>query len=177
MALVVLTGAGLLIRSFAALQRVPTGFDSHGVTTLQLSVSGPRYDSAYKRTAFTKALATGFEAIPGVERASAVYPLPMAEEGWSGSFDVEGLTIQPGAAEPHAEYAVAMPGYFRVLGIALRSGRDFTLADDAATGPVVIVDEALARRYWPGQDAVGKRTTQSAAGPVGDDHRRGGARA
>ncbi len=157
MALVVLTGAGLLIRSFAALERVPTGFDSHDVTTLQLSVSGPRYDSAYKRTAFTKALAAGFEAIPGVERASAVYPLPMAEEGWSGSFYVEGQTIQPGTAEPHAEYAVSMPGYFGVLGIPLRAGRDFTLADDAGAPPVVVVDETLARRYWPGQETIGKR--------------------
>jgi putative ABC transport system permease protein len=157
MALVVLVGAGLLVRSFAAMQRVPTGFDDRDVMTMQLTLPRARYDSAFKLTTFARDLSAQLAAAPGVEAVSAVYPLPMSGEGWSGSFDVEGLTVTSGQQEPHAEFAVALPGYLGAMRIRLLAGRDLLPSDDDRAPRVVLVDEALARRYWPGESAVGKR--------------------
>ena len=157
MALVILIGAGLLVRSFTALQRVDPGFDASGVTTFQLALPRSRYDSTAKLRAFYLDLTSRLAALPGVERASAGYPLPMSEEGWSGSFYQEGVRISAGEPEPHAEYATVLPGYFRAMNIALRSGRDFTDGDTPDAGRVVIVDEALVARYFPGQSPLGRR--------------------
>ncbi len=157
MAFVVLVQAGLLVRSFAALQRVDPGFHGEGVLSMRISLPRSKYDSPEKLTAFHRDLQSRVATIPGVRQASAVYPVPMSGEGWSGSFIVEGQPVPPGQPEPHAEYAVAMPGYFRTMGIGLRAGREFTGHDDAGAPEVVIVDELLARRYWPGRPAVGKR--------------------
>jgi putative ABC transport system permease protein len=157
MALVILIGAGLLVRSFAALQRVDPGFDARGVATFQLALPRSRYDSTDKLRAFYLDLTARLAALPGVERASAGYPLPMSEEGWSGSFYQEGVTIAPGDPEPHAEYATVLPGYFRAMNIPLLSGRDFTDGDAPGAGRVAVVDEALVARYFPGQSPLGRR--------------------
>jgi putative ABC transport system permease protein len=157
MALVVLVGAGLLVRSFAAMTRIDVGFDPSRTLVLQLTLPRARYDSAAKLLAFYQALTERLAALPGASQVSAVYPMPMMGDGWSGSFDVEGLAANPGQPEPHAEYAVVLPRYFRTMGIPLMSGREFTADDVAGTPKVIIVDEDLARRYWPGEPAVGKR--------------------
>jgi predicted permease len=157
LALVVLVGAGLLVRSFARLQRVDTGFDGTGVMSFQLALPRARYDSAAKITAFYEQLRARVAAAHGVQEAGLVYPLPMSGDGWSGSFEVEGQPVPPGQPEPHAEYAVVMPGYFRTMRIPLRMGRDFTSQDADGAPKVVIVDEELARRHWPGESAIGKR--------------------
>lgn len=160
MALIVLNTAGLLGRSFMVLQRVEPGFAPQGVMSSYVNLPYRQYDSASKVTAFYERLGRELAGIPGVTSVGVVYPLPQGGEGWSGSFDVEGFPAD--ALEgPHAEYAVAMPGYFRTMGIPLR-GRDFT-ADDRAGRPLtVIVDEDLAKKYWPGQDAIGKRISPDA---------------
>jgi putative ABC transport system permease protein len=95
-------------------------------------------------------------ALPGVREASGVYPLPMAGEPWSGSFDVEGLPPETQEG-PHAEYAVSLPGYFHLMGIPFVEGRDFAPTDNAKAPLVVIVDETLAHKYWPAESAIGKR--------------------
>jgi predicted permease len=157
MALVVLVAAGLLVRSFNRLQQVNTGFDGSGVMSFQLSLPRARYDSAAKITMFFQQLVERVASAPGVSEAGAAYPLPMSGDGWSGSFEVEGQPVPPGQPGPHAEYAIVTPGYFRTMRISLLAGRDFTAQDVKGAPAVVIVDEELARRYWPGESAIGKR--------------------
>ena len=163
MALVILNTAGLLGRSFAAMQRVEPGFVTDGVMTSYVSLPrrlGGSYDSIQKVAAFYDRLATRLASLPGVTSVGGIYPLPVSGDGWSGSFDVEGFP-ENAPEPPHAEYATAMPGYFRTMGMRIR-GRDFT-NDDALGRPLtVIVDEELAQKYWPGQDAIGKRISQDA---------------
>jgi putative ABC transport system permease protein len=157
MALVVLVGAGLLVRTFHALRLVKPGFVPADVTTVQLTLPRSKYDSAAKVLRFYERLVAETAALPGVSEVSAGYPVPMSTDGWSGSFEVEGEPSGPDAAEPHAEYGVAMPGYFHALRIPLIAGRDFTAADTRDAPSVAIVDEELARAHWPDQSAVGKR--------------------
>ena len=163
MALVILNTAGLLGRSFAAMQRVEPGFDATGVMTSYVSlprrVGGP-YDSVQKVSAFYERLATQLASQPGVTSVGGIYPLPVSNDGWSGSFDVEGYP-ENAPEPPHAEYAAAMPGYFKTMGMQLR-GRDFGSEDVIGRPLTVIVDEELAKKYWPSEDAIGKRISQDA---------------
>ncbi|HEY6220602.1 MAG TPA: ABC transporter permease, partial [Gemmatimonadaceae bacterium] len=166
MALVVLNTAGLLGRSFVALQRVKPGFQPAGVMSAYVTLprrAGGLYDSAYKVSAFYERLSAQLAALPGVTSVGGIYPLPVSQDRWSGSFDIQGYPA--GKASPHAEYAAAMPGYFRTMGIPVR-GREFT-ADDRFDRPLTaVIDEELAKKYWPGEDAIGKRVSQdSATGP------------
>jgi predicted permease len=158
-AAVVLTGAFLLIRSFVAMSRVSTGFDANGTAIAQLSIPRATYDTPEKVFAFHESMARRLASLPGVSRASAVYPLPMSGDAWSGSVGIVGLSRAPGEPQPHTEYAVALPGYFQTVGIPLLEGRDFTNTDLATTPGVAVVDTVFARRYWPEQSAIGKRIT------------------
>jgi putative ABC transport system permease protein len=181
MALVVLVGAGLLARSFAALQHVNPGFAPDNVLTMQLTLPRAKYDSASKVVRFYQDLVTRSAAVPGVAEVSGGYPIPMSADGWSGSFTVEGEPDGPDHPLPHAEYGVAMPGYFHALRIPLIAGRDFDATDAANAPSVVIVDEALARAHWPGQSAIGKRVNgnrntgqwSTVIGVVGHVHKSG----
>jgi len=160
LALVVLVGAGLLLRTFAKLRDVDTGFDARGVLTVQLSLPGARYPSARERTAFFHDVLARAAALPGVEAAGAGHPLPLSGNAWDGAFLVEGQPLRRGQPYPHAEYGFVTPGYFRALGVPLRAGRTFAESDDERAPEVAVIDEELARRYWPGQAAaavVGRR--------------------
>ena len=157
LAVIVLVGAGLLIRSFARMQRIELGFDAENTTVAQVTLPRVRYDTAARIYGFHRDYTQRLRGLPGIISAAAVYPLPMSGDGWSGTLYVEGFAPGPSDPEPHAEYAVATPDYFRTLGIRLIEGREFTGQDDAGASPVAIIDETLARKYWPGQSAVGKR--------------------
>ena len=149
--------------------------------TLQLNLPRAKYDSASKGVGFYEQLITQAAALPGVAEVSAGYPVPMGPDGWSGSFRVEGEPDGPNDPQPHAEYGVAMPGYFHTLRIPLITGRDFASTDASGAPPVAIVDEALARAHWPGQSAIGKRINPSGnpvrwttvVGVVGHVHKSG----
>jgi putative ABC transport system permease protein len=154
LAVVVLVAAGLLGRTLLALRSVETGVAADNVHYLRIDLPRSRYDSAYKTLAFYERLRAELTQRAGVE-AGAVYPLPMSGEGWGGSYEVP--TVQIENRDLHAEYAVSAPGYFRVVGIVMLEGRDFTTDDKRGTPPVVIVDEALARKHWPSESAIGKR--------------------
>ena len=160
MAAIVLVGAGLLVRSFAELSRVETGFDPSETAAALLSLPQARYDTTPKIAAFHTAMVGRLTALPGVVVASAAYPLPMSGSGWSGTLGVEDQPEVDGQPQPHAAYAIAMPNYFATLHIPLLEGRDFTTADDARAPGVAIVDEALARFYWPGRSAIGRHIAQ-----------------
>jgi putative ABC transport system permease protein len=153
--LVMLVGATLLTRSFAALRRVETGLDARSVMTFQVGPSGPRYDSLHKAVAYHRELRSRLEGLTGVELVSTGYPLPMGGEGWSGSYYM--ATEEPGRPEYHAEYATVSSGYFRSMGIPLLAGREFDATEAFGTPQAVIVDETTARRHWQTpRNAVGK---------------------
>ena len=156
LAAIVLVGAGLLVRSFAAMSRVPLGFDPERTAVAQVALPRARYDTSARVVAFERELVARLAALPGVRRASAVHPLPMSAEGWGGTLIIRDWTAAPGEPDPHAEYAVAMPEYFPTLGIPILEGRDFGPQDIAGAPAVAVVDEELARKYWPGESAVGK---------------------
>jgi putative ABC transport system permease protein len=157
MAFIILIAAGLVGRSFAALQRVDPGFAAPNTVTFQLTPSRVKYDSVYKVVALYEQIQAKIASLPGVAVASFGYPIPMAGDGWSGSFDVFGEPSGPSIEPPHAEYGVAMPGYFRAMGVSLLAGRDFAPTDRDGAPRVVIVDERLARAHWPNESAIGKQ--------------------
>ena len=164
MALVVLVGAGLLGRTFLALERVHPGFSADDVLSMQLTLGRPKYDSTYKLVSFYQQLVARASASPGVGPVSAGYPLPMSGDGWSGSYLVNGEPSGPNYPVPHAEFAVTLPGFFRTLGIPLLAGRDFGATETHDAPPVAIVDELLAKRHWPGQNPIGKELNQDGPG-------------
>ena len=157
MAVMVLTGAALLIRSFIAMASVPVGVSADGVAVARLSIPRATYNEPSKVFAFHRTMRDRLAATPGVTRASAVYPLPLSGQGWSGSLGIVGRPEVEGIPEPHAEFAVAMPGYFDTVGIPLLQGRDFSDADTLGAPLAVVVDDEFARTYFPGQSALGQR--------------------
>jgi len=161
LAVVVLVGALLLVRSFIAMSRTPTGVTLPGTAIAQVTIPRATYDTNDKIFAFHRDMAARLAALPGVTTASGVYPLPLSGEGWSGSVSVVGVPEGPGLPEPHAEYAVALPGYFRAAGVPILEGRDFAGTDAAAAPLVAVVDAEFARQYFRGESAIGKRLATS----------------
>lgn len=164
-ALVLLVGAGLLIQSFLRLERVLPGFDPHHVLTVRLD-SPASYDQARQMEFFERVL-EGVRTLPGVRSASGVFGLPFSEVYAKTGFDIEGRPIAK-ADRPVTNYMAIKPDYFRTLGIPLREGRDFTLRDDLKAPPVAIINETLARRYFPHQDPIGQRIQPGISNGYGD---------
>jgi predicted permease len=162
--LVLLVGGGLMMRSFIRLTSVNPGFDPRGVTTATVPLAGARYSTDEERAAFFRQLTERLGALPGVSSASAINHLPLGGDVWTFGFTVEGRNAPADAERPSAVYRVARPGYFRTMGAALLKGRDFTERDDAVAPGVVIVNEALARQQWPGEEPLGKRITLNGEG-------------
>jgi predicted permease len=157
LAVIVLVGAGLLVRSFVAMARVDTGFDASSTMTAHLTLPRASYTPGARAVAFHQALIERLSALPGVARASGVYPLPMSDDSWSGTIVIEGRDQTPGLPPAHAEYAVAYPGYFGTMGIRLVEGREFGPEDAAGSQLAGIVDTEFVRTYWPGESGLGKR--------------------
>lgn len=156
LALVLLVSAGLMVRTLAQLSRVNLGFNPANVLTLRVPLSGDRYKPPHAQAAFWQQLVAAVQTLPGVESATVSRGLPI--DGWAGqAFTIADQPNPPAAEVPSANYIVAGPDYFRTLQIPLRSGRSFNLQDSQTGQRVVIVNEELARRYWPGQDALGKQ--------------------
>ena len=159
LAVIVLVGAGLLIRSFARLQQVNPGFEPRGVLAMQVSLPQSKYKEGTLRAAFDRQMLEGVRALPGVKSAATITTLPMSGWNQSGSFQIEGRQLAPGESSPHGDRWMPSDDYFQTMGIPLVKGRYFDARDTADSPPVVIVSEALARKYWPGEDPVGKRIT------------------
>jgi predicted permease len=177
-AFVLLTGAGLLIRSFQRLLDIHPGFDPHNVVTIstQTPVSARTDD---QRKAIYSLIRERLLSVPGVTAVGAVSRLPLMGSNLGAAVSIEGQST-PGEQGPEVEYRVATPSYFETMRIPLRQGRLFTDRDDAAAPPVALINETMARKFWPGQRAVGRRiklgpNTESQAwieiaGVVGDVH-------
>jgi putative ABC transport system permease protein len=162
LALVLLTGAGLMIKSFTRMRGVDKGYDANPVTLMAVDLASVRYrgDSA-RRRAFHSAMLEKLARIPGVRRAAAASYTPMGEalDGAIGNFVVDGPTPLPKGY--NVDKVLLSPGYFATMGIRVLHGRDFTGSDDGSAPAVVIVSETVARRIWPDADAVGKRISMS----------------
>ena len=156
LSLVLLICAGLLLRSFARLERVDPGFRAQKVLTFGVALPPGRYDSQAHTSAFFHALLERVSALPGAESAGAVNVLPFSGSNTSGGFAIEGRVIARGGVYPHADQREVSPGYFAAMDIPLRRGRLFTDADRQGALPVVLIDDALAQQYWKGQDPIGQ---------------------
>jgi putative ABC transport system permease protein len=156
LAVVLLVGAGLMVRTLAQLSRLNLGFDPAHVLTMHVPLSGDRYEQPQARADFWQRVVAAVKALPGVEAASASRGLPIGD--WSGQFFTTSDDPNPPAGHvPDANYVVVGPDYFRTLQIPLRSGRGFDEHDTQSAARVAIVNEELARMYWPGQNPLGKQ--------------------
>jgi putative ABC transport system permease protein len=154
---ILLIGAGLMLKTFLGLQRVDPGFDSTRVVTFQLSLPAARYPTAKEMANFSRNLERDLAALPAVEAAGAINQLPLDDlPNWSTSYrrDADDDAAQQ---SQEADARVVTPGYFRAIRARLVEGRLFEASDDEDARKVIIVDESLARRTWPGDSALGKR--------------------
>ncbi len=173
--LVLLIGAGLMIRSFYRLQQVNPGFSYEHLTSFSVSLPEKKYTTIDRQAEFYKRLLENLRGLPGVESTAAASGLPLGNNGWQTSFIIDGRPRPPRDQTPLMEACLVTPDYFKAMNIPLLSGRYFNDHDDRsflagkdlskytddqqqmAGLNAVIIDQEFARRYWPGEDAVGKR--------------------
>jgi predicted permease len=154
--LVLLVGAGLLVRTFVRLQQVSPGFSADGALTFRVAVPFQRYRRPAGFNAFSRQLQSALAAIPGVSAAGAISHLPYDSlPNWGGGYLP--ATAADRSTAPNADYRTVTPGLFETLGVRALEGRLFTEQDEAAAGVRVIVDDRLATRMWPGGSALGQR--------------------
>lgn len=154
---VLLAGAGLMIKSFIQLQGVDAGFDARNLLTMEITLPPSRYGQNQQQIAFFQQALERIKSLPGVQAAGAVQDLPFRFNEMSFPIALEGQPGLPASEQPKAVYRAVTEDYFRALGISLLEGRAFTAQDDQDTTPVVIINQAMANRFWPGDDPLGKR--------------------
>jgi putative ABC transport system permease protein len=163
LAVVLLTGAGLLLNSFIRLLRVPPGFDPEGVVVARTSLPSARYPEPERGKAVYRQAIERIAALPGVQSVGVASTLPLSGE-WQIGFLVEG----GGESEFYtANGSWVSDDYFRAMGIPIKNGRAFTGEDRADTTPSIVINETMARRFWPGQSAIGKRIRWGGWNPTG----------
>ncbi|HET9480101.1 MAG TPA: FtsX-like permease family protein, partial [Pyrinomonadaceae bacterium] len=173
--LVLLIGAGLMIRSFYLLQKVNPGFSYEHLTSFSVSLPEKKYTNQESRASFYNRLLENIRALPGVESAAAASGLPLGNNGWQTGFVVDGQPVPPRDQTPLMEACLVTPDYFRAMNIPVLRGRAFTDGDDrshlagrdlsklnenqAAIAALnsIVIDEEFAKRYWPNEDPIGKR--------------------
>jgi putative ABC transport system permease protein len=153
--LVLLVGAGLMIKSFLRLHAVELGFDPGNVLTMQFSLPGVKYGESEQIRAFYRELTERIAQLPGVRSVGAISRLPLAGDRSTTSLTIEGQPVRSGE-QPEVHFRVITPNYFRTMGIPLRAGRELT-DSDTETSSAIMINESMARKFWPGVDAVGKR--------------------
>ena len=156
LSLVLLVGAGLLVRSMWNLLHVDPGFNGDNLLTLRLSLTGRGYDDRRKRVFYDECLAR-VRAVPGVRSAALTHSLPIRGSNWGGVFIAADKPVPSPANLPGSDRLRVSPSYFETMEIRLRRGRLFTAADTPDSAPVVIINETLARRVWPNENPLGKR--------------------
>jgi putative ABC transport system permease protein len=181
--LVLLIGAGLMIRSFYLLQKVNPGFSHEHLTSFSISLPQKKYATQETRASFYNRLLENIRALPGVESAAAASGLPLGNNGWQTGFIVEGQPIPPRDQTPLMEACLVTPDYFKAMNIPVLRGRVFTDRDDrshlagrdlsklnenqreVAAINSIVIDEEFARRYWPNEDPIGKRIKLGGGAP------------
>jgi putative ABC transport system permease protein len=155
LALMLSIGAGLLVRSLLRLQQVDPGFDPNGVLAARLSLPDARYDTGEKTNAFFTRLEDRLRTIPGVQGVASTSDLPLASSGYTSDFTVAGWVA--GTYGSEVVHRRTTPDYFTVMKTPVIAGRTFTVDDRANGPPVVVINEALARKHFRNQDPIGKR--------------------
>ena len=154
-AVVLLVGAGLLIQSLWRLQRVSPGFESQNLLTFVVGIPEVKYPTA-RQAQFYRDLTARIESLPGVRSASSVIPLPLSGDLFSISFETEGRPVAKGD-QPSADFFAINDAYFKTLGVPILKGRDFNDRDGEKAPGVIIVNQAFAQKFFPGEDPIGKR--------------------
>jgi putative ABC transport system permease protein len=156
LSLVLLTGAGLMIKMFLKEIRGNHGFNSRNVLTAEVSLSSQRYSDPARQAAFFRQLIERVRGLAGVQGAAAASSLPTGSGGEALPFEIAGQRAVPESDRPRATYYVVTPGYFRTMQIPVLQGRTFTNSDSASASPVVLVNHELARQFFPAGNAVGQ---------------------
>ena len=176
LSMILLVSAGLMIKSYFRLTNVDPGFDPYNLLTLVTELPNKRYDSQSSRLAFFNEISRRVEKLPGVEALGLINILPMGEMQNNLAFEIEGAPPLPIGKYNVAEHRVANPDYFDVMRIPFKEGRAFTSQDDGDGLPVLIINESLARRFFPNKGAVGRKvkilggdTVFEIVGIVGDE--------
>jgi putative ABC transport system permease protein len=160
--LALLCGAGLLIKSFVKLQEIDPGFRPEGVVTMKVDLPPERYRDADSIRAFVDDLIRRIDARPGVQYVGATTALPLTNMGFSGTITVDSNAVSFEATTPEADLRMVTPDYFEAMGTELVVGRFFAESDRDASQPVAIIDETLARTYWPNESPIGQRVRRGA---------------
>ncbi len=155
--LILLAGGGLLLRSFLRVLDVDPGFRPAGVLTMQITLPQQKYSKPEQWRTFFRTALERIRALPGVEAAGAVSALPLSDSSNSGTVTVDTMAVPPDQRGPETDYRGIMPGYMQAMGILLVEGRYFDDHDTETSAPVAIVDQSMARLYWPKESALGKR--------------------
>ena len=159
LALTLLTGAGLLLKSFARLQQVDPGFDPSSILTFNLALPQVRYPNDTVRTAFFDQVIPAIARVPGVLGAGGTSVMPFGGAWSTGSFDIEGYQPPEDRPGPWGDIRIVSPSFFETLRIPLLRGRYLTDEDREGTRMVAVIDQEFVRRYWPGENPLGKRFT------------------
>jgi putative ABC transport system permease protein len=154
--LILLSTAGLVMKSFANARNLGLGFDPHLLLSARVDLPEPSYSDQTKLLNFSEALMTKLSALPGVQNAALAANPPLMT-GWQTSFLIEGMPEPEPGKNPSAEMAVVTAGYFQTMKIPLLRGRAFEAQDTKDTPPVLIISQLMAERWFPGQDPIGKR--------------------
>ena len=156
LSLILLVGAGLLIRSFAHLRAVQPGFNPDRALTVWQSLSKTRYPNPEQQIQFFDRLLPKLSALPGIEAVGAVSPLPFSGDNRGSTFTIVGQPLPPAGLEPGASHLLIDRGYFRAMQIPLKSGRTFDARDQSNSKPVAVVNEAFVKKFFPNQNPIGQ---------------------
>ena len=157
LSLLLLVGAGLLIKSFMRLQAVDAGFDPSGVLTMRIVVPTVRYAQPDQVRNFYQEVLRRVAGLPGVTKVGASNGIPLSGAGGSGTTTIDNPAFPDDRGTPEADQRIVTLGYFEAMGMTLLSGRVFDERDSSTGQPVAIIDETMARTFWPNEDAIGKR--------------------
>jgi putative ABC transport system permease protein len=179
--LVLLTGAGLIIKSYLRVLAVDPGYDPKNLLALSINLDDVKYPRGSPQLhTFNQEALTHVKAIPGVKAVATVFGAGIPFTGWGGKtlFSIEGRPPAPSEQRPQVDVSHISPDYFRAMGMQLRAGRSFTEQDDEKAPSVIIINETMARRYFGGEDSLGKRIftlsfSRTIVGVVGDVKRFG----
>ena len=164
LSVLLVAGAGLLLRSFSEILKVDPGFRPEGVLTLRVALPDSLYNKPEQVRGFYSELLSRVQRLPGVQAAGAVSGLPLGGGGSSGTISIDTESVSLANRTPEADRRIVTPDYFKAMGISLVAGRFFENRDTDGASPVAIVDESLAHIYWPGQDPVGRRLRMGGSG-------------
>ena len=175
LALILLVGAGLLIKSFLKMWQLQPGFNPNNVLTMAISPSPPKYNNRRDLVSLCQRLSEQLQSTPGVEAVGVVNQLPFSGRNLGLNFSVIGRAAPRSEETATANFRLVSPGYLKAMGIPLKRGRDFSDHDTRDSSPVALINEALAKQYFPNQDAIGKQlsiegqqTPREIVGIIGD---------